>query len=56
MMTRPRRDNRFVFLLTQAEKQLLKKYAIEQDLTVSQILRRAMRDILATMQSQKVNP
>ena len=55
-MARPRRDNRFVFLLTKAEKQQLKNYAVEQDLTVSQILRRGMRDILATIQSQKANP
>lgn len=55
-MAIPRRDNRFVLLLTKAEKQVLQKYALEQDLTVSQILRRGVREILGTMQSQKVNP
>ncbi|NOS82766.1 MAG: hypothetical protein HOP32_14410 [Nitrospira sp.] len=55
-LQRGNRDNRFVLLLTKAEKQALKKYALEQDFTVSQILRRGVRDILGTMQSPRATP
>ena len=46
-MLKPKRDDRFVFKLTQAEKRQLKELAIERDITVSQMLRHAVRELLA---------
>lgn len=43
---KPKRDERFAIRFSRAEKRSLEKMAREKDLTASQIVRRAIRQVL----------
>jgi predicted transcriptional regulator len=52
MIKQARRDARFWFRLSEAEKEALQKLATERDLTAAQVVRRAIRNVVHEWQER----